>query len=260
MKRIINLKKESIIVVITLLLMSCSYKNTTKDTAKFANKLKKDTLELRGAYHWNFKLMGALQESIHTFYKDSIVYEMKGKIYSTKYTMQKLSYEHTKKKWIGQDSDKIVYVLFFKNRTDSTVVIYKHKCKNKGIEEALSFTYPKPDATEDHGWNKYRNTQGTNLVEDNMPLTGKYTSEKVTLFISERAINYNGKKYEKMSYHSGERRWTGKHKDTEEYLQLFFKPFSNYNTMYVNIQRHNNLKKAYKTKYNQNNNFIKLTK
>lgn len=203
--------------------------------------------------------MGSLQESINTFYVDSIVYEMKGNIYATRYTMQKLSYNQAEKRWIGQDFDKIVYVLFFKEMTDSTMVIYKHKCNNKGIEEALEFPYPKPDATEDHGWNVYH-TQKEILVENNLPFIGKYNSKKEKIFITNNAINFNEKKYEKMSYYPGERRWIGKHKDTEEYLQLFFKPFSSYNSIYIDIQKYEDLEKTYKTKYNKNNQFIKFTK
>lgn len=244
---------------IALILLSCGYKNTTKDTEKFASKLKKDVFELKGTYYWNFKLMGALQESINKFYADSIAYEMKGKIYSTKYTMQKLSYDHKEKRWIGEATDKTVYVLFFKEVTDSAMVIYKHKCKDKGIQEALEFPYPKPNATEDHGWNVYRNQKKV-LAEDNMPFTGQYISEKEKLSITNDTINFNGKKYQKMSYHPGERRWTGKHKDTKEYLQLFFKPFSSYHSVYIDIQKYDDLEKAYKTKYNKDNQFIKFIK
>lgn len=255
----IRIKKITLLTLVTLLLFSCGYKNTTKDTEKFASKLKKDAFELKGTYYWNFKLMGALQESINKFYADSIVYEMKGKIYSTKYTMQKLSYDRAEKRWIGQDSDKTVYVLFFKEVTDSTMVIYKHKCNNKGIEEALKFPYPKPDATEDHGWNVYHNHKKV-LAEDNMPFTGQYISEKEKISIGNNAINFNTKKYEKMSYHPGERRWTGKYENTKEYLQLFFKPFSNYDTVYIHIKKYYDLEKAYKTKYNKDNQFIKFIK
>lgn len=255
----ILLKKIALIAIVTLSLLSCGYKNSQKETKKFADKLKNDSFNLKGTHYWDFKLMGALQESINTFYADSIMYEMKGKIYATKYTIQKLSYDAVEKKWIGQDANKNVYVLFFKEITDSTMVIYKHKCKNKGLQEAIEFPYPKPDATKDHGWNVYR-TKRNILVEDNLPFTGVYLSEKQSISITNDTINFNGKKYEKMSYHPGERRWTGKHKNTKEYLQLFFKPFSNYDTIYTHIKQHYDLEKAYKTKYNNDNDFIKFTK
>lgn len=253
------LTKTAIVISTALILFSCGYENTAKDTKKFANKLKKDPFKIRGTYYWNFKLMGALQESINTFYADSIVYEMKGKIYSTKYTMQKLSYNNKEKRWIGEAPNKTVYVLFFKEITDSTMVIYKHKCKDKGIEEALKFPYPKPDATEDHGWNTYHN-QKKILAEDKLPFTGKYNSEKENMSITNNTIILNNENYDKLSYHPGERRWTGKHKNKKEYLQLFFKPFSNYNTIYINIQKYNILEEAYKAKYNENNQFIKFIK
>lgn len=248
-----------IAIGVVLFTLSCNYKNTEKETQKFSDKFKKDSFELKGTYYWNFKLMGTLQESINTFYADSIVYEMKGKIYSTKYTMQKLSYDHTEKRWIGEAPDKTVYVLFFKEVTDSTMVIYKHKCKDKGIQEALNFPYPKPDATEDHGWNMYH-SQKKFLAEDNLPFTGTYASDKEKMFINSNTIKLNDKEYEKLSYHRGERRWTGRYKDEKEYLQLFFKPFFNYETIYVNIQKYNNLEKAYKAKYDEDNQFIKFIK
>lgn len=252
-------KQVTVVTSIVLLLLSCGYKNSTKDTQKFADQLKKDAFELKGTYYWNFKLMGTLQESVNTFYADSIVYEMKGNIYATKYTMQKLSYDYKEKRWIGQDPDKNVYVLFFKEITDSTMVIYKHKCKNKGLQEALEFPYPKPDDTKNHGWNIYKNKRNV-LVEDNLPFTGTYISTKENISITNGAINFNNKKYEKLSYHPGERRWTGKYKNTKEYLQLFFKPFSNYDTIYIHIKEHYDLEKAYKTKYNKDNQFIKFIK
>lgn len=228
-------------------LASCSFKNTKEQTQRFASQFSQDNLDFNGNFHWNFKLMGGLQESTHTFFSDSIVYNMKGKVYSTTYTMHKLSYNKQSDKWIGQDRDSIVYVLFFKEKTDSTVTLYKHKCKNKGLEEALAFAVPKPDATEDHGWNIY--TKTTQWQEDQLPILGTYNNDNHVLQITDQIITLDQQPYTKLSYHAGERRWTGKHKDS--YLQLFFKDFTTKDTIAISKEKFTNLEKAYKTKYNQ---------
>lgn len=245
---------------IALMLLSCTHKNTADDLETQADRLKKDAFELKGTYYWNFKLMGTLQESINTFYADSIVYEMKGKVYSTKYAMQKLSYDQNEKRWIGEDNEKIVYVMFFKNITDSAMLIYKHKCKTEGLQEALDFAYPKPDATQDHGWNLYHKNRKT-PAEDEMPFTGNYKAENINLSVTKNEIQYHNKTYRKLSYHPGERRWVGKNEKTDKYLQIFFKPFKpNYDPIYLDIKEYKDLEKAYKTKYKEENNFIKFTK
>lgn len=249
-KTIKNLKQLALIIATMLLLLSCNYKNTKKDTKKFSNRLGKDTFKLKGTYYWNFKLMGALQESVNTFYADSIAYQMKGKIYSTKYTMQKLSYNNTEKRWIGQDSNKTVYVMFFKEQTDSSVVIYKHKCKTKGLEEALNFAYPKPDATDDHGWNTYY-TKGKKIEEDKLPFKGNYIQAENKLFVTDKIINFNGKEYKKLSYHKGERRWVGHNKTSGEYLQIFHKPIQDKNSLYLLVKKYTDIEKMYKTKYQE---------
>lgn len=78
--------------------------------------------------------------------------------YSTHYTMLPQSYKDSEaeKRWIGIgkggsiSKDGVYFVVFFKEITDSSVVIYKHECAN-GKEEAEAFAYPAHDATADHG-------------------------------------------------------------------------------------------------------------
>ncbi len=114
-----------------------------------------EPFEYRGKYVWNFKILFTKQTSIHTFFEDRIEYEMKGKIYSTAYTMKKISYDKKSNKWIGKDEKENVYVLFFKDKTPNSVTIYKHKCKDGGLQEAKEFQKPASDTKEDHGWNVY---------------------------------------------------------------------------------------------------------
>lgn len=257
-KTIKNLKQLALIIATMLLLLSCNYKNTKKDTEKFSNRLGKDTFKLKGTYYWNFKLMGALQESVNTFYADSIAYQMKGKIYSTKYTMKKLSYNDAEKRWIGEDSKKTVYVMFFKEQTDSSVVIYKHKCKTKGLEEALNFAYPKPDATDDHGWNVYG--RKNILIESKQILFGIYKNKEQKLFFNKNnSITFEDETYTKISYHEGERRWVGYNKALKKYLQIFHKPIKDEKSVYLSVKKYTNIKKVYTIKYQEKElkNYIK---
>ncbi len=153
--------------------LSCTHKNTDEQTRKLAGLLVNDSLPLAGSYYWNFQLMGGTQRSRHSFYEDSIGYMMEGNVYSTQYTMKKLSYDQDNNKWIGQDGNGVVYVLFFKNFTGSTVDIYKHKCKKNGLEEAISFEKPVDHATEDHGWNIY--SKDPDDAEDILAIKGNFS-------------------------------------------------------------------------------------
>lgn len=244
-------------LVIFILLFSCTYKNSKKETEKLSNHLKEDVFKLTGTFYWNFKLMGGTQESVHKFYADSIIYQMKGKVYDTKYTMHKLSFDNQLNKWIGQDKDSIIYTLFLKNITDSSLVLYKRKCKTNGLQEAIDLEVPKVDATEDHGWNLY--TKKNILNKEKLPLKGTYKCKKYKITISDSIINYNGKTYSKMSYHKGERRWVGKSKKMNDYIQLFHSPVQHNDSLQLAIKNFNDLEKMYKMKYNeiQFTNFIK---
>ena len=230
---------------LTGVLFSCAYKNTKEQTQKFADQLVQDDFTLSGTYHWNFRLMGGTQHSVHTLYPDSIAYSMEGKVYSTTYTMRKLSYEKTANKWIGEDGDGIVYVLFFQDITGSTVSIYKRKCKTNGLEEALEFDLPASGATEDHGWNVY--TLDSMDQEDLLALAGTYFNAHDRLFIADSTVLYQGKWFSKLSHHAGERRWVGK--AGSMYLQLFFKDFSNLDSLAISADQFTNLEAAYQTKF-----------
>jgi len=159
--------------------------------------------------------------------------------------MRKLSFEKTENKWIGEDDEGIVYVLFFKDYGTETVTIYKHKCKTNGLSEALQFTLPDIDATTDHGWNSYTST-GLDS-EDLLPIAGKYNHNENDLVLSDQKVIFNGKTYEKMSYHAGERRWVGAADGL--FLQIFFEDFSENEELNLSLDEFTDLEKAYKTKY-----------
>lgn len=204
-----------------------------------------DSFSLRGQYHWKFKLIGTTQHSIHTFYPHKIEYTMKGKIHSTAYTMQKLSYQKEKDKWIGKDENGNVYVLFFKNQTQNAIEIYKRKCKD--MSEAIAFDIPAPDTTADHGWNVYY--LDGNEIEERLNIAGTYIGNNQEILISNDVIVYNGKDFNKLSFYQGERRWVGQNKNT--YLQIFFKDLTNASQLELSIAKFKNLEKAYETKYGE---------
>ncbi len=127
----------------------------TKDNEKDQDNLKKDAFEYRGKYVWEFEVMGKNQVSTHIFFADKIEYKMEGKVHSANYTMKKKSYDKKMNKWIGEDESGNVYVLFFKDKTEKTVTIYKHKCREGGLKEAIDFKTPPAKTEDDYGWNEY---------------------------------------------------------------------------------------------------------
>ncbi len=135
--------------LVVLFTTSCS-KEENKD-----NNLSQNAFEYRGAYVWEFEVMGNKQVSMHTFFADKIEYTMQGKVHSSKYTMTKKLYDKKENKWIGEDERGNIYVLFFKDKTDKTITIYKHKCRINGLEEAIEFKTPPANTSDDYGWNVY---------------------------------------------------------------------------------------------------------
>lgn len=228
-----------------LILTSCAHKNSKEETNKYVDQLKTDVFEYSGKYVWSFDLMGE-QISTHKLYLDSITYTMEGKVYSTNYIMKKLSYEKDKGKWIGEDENGIVYVLFFKEKTDSTLTIYKHKCKKNGLEEALNFGVPAPDATDDHGWNVY--TINGNDTRDILPISGSFSNAESKIIISDSILTFGEKKVQRISYHSGERRWVGKYQS--QYLQVFFKNLKVEDSVQLSATWFTDAQAMYNTKYN----------
>lgn len=150
MKLAIN--KSILTLIATILLVACTNK---KQDLIDETKLTNDNFEIKGKYTWSFDLMGNKHTSINTFYPDSIVYEMKGKVYSVNYAIHKISYNKQEGRWIGKDNKGIVYLHFLKNETDSTITIYKRKCKKGGLKEALGFYKPSDTTSLDYGWNVY---------------------------------------------------------------------------------------------------------
>lgn len=148
----INTNNFAFAILSIIMLASCS---TTKQNVKDENKLPNDNFDVRGKYSWSFNLGDHKQTSTNVFYRDSSVYSMNGSVYSTNYTIYKLSYNKKDKRWIGEDDNGTIYLHFFRNLTDSTLTIYKRKCKKEGLKEALEFSIPSDTTNADHGWNIY---------------------------------------------------------------------------------------------------------
>ncbi len=233
------------LLLLVFLGAACTHRNSPEETAQYRDQFTADPFPHTGTYHWTFQLMGSPQESIHTFYADSIGYRMTGQVYATDYTMQRLSYDQQAAKWIGEDGEGVVYVLFFKEKTDSSLTIYKHKCKSGGLAEALAFARPRADETADHGWNVYSREGYTR--EDQLPLVGNFSNAHRRLQLSDSLVRLGERQYEKMSFHAGERRWVGQ--DAGEYLQVFFERLDPPDSLRVAVQTSADLMALYQTKY-----------
>lgn len=234
------------ILIVFIFLFSCAHKNSKKETNKYLTQFKKDVFEQKGKYVWTFDLLGGEQVSTHTFYTDSITYTMTGKVYSTEYTMKKLSYEKDKNKWIGENKKGVVFVLFIKENTDSSLTIYKRKCKANGIEEALNYEIPALDETDDHGWNIFNLNE--NKIKDVLSISGNFSNADTEILINDSILTFNQKEVKKMSFHAGERRWVGKYQG--QYLQVFLKSLEVKDSIQISAIWFNDLEELYSTKYN----------
>lgn len=223
-------------------------KNTSEITQQYQSQFKDDDFSLQGKYRWTFFLGPAEQLSEHTFASDKIHYRMEGRVFSTDYTMHKLSYDAEMKKWIGQDNDGIVFVMFFKDITDEQITIYKHKCKEGGLKEALDFPYPPADATADHGWNVYT-LEGVAEKSDELPFEDEFSYEDKTIAMADAQTVWKNKTYTKLTHHLGERRWVGQLDD--EYLVVFYEYEEGNKDIRLSITETKDVEKAYKIKHNE---------
>ncbi|MBS9779329.1 MAG: hypothetical protein KGV51_01760 [Moraxellaceae bacterium] len=259
--KITEIKTEDVVPVEEVLEAETEEKAPSEEPVKTAEvtqekpteTLKNDDFNLTGSYHWTFHLGFIKQESIHVFAKDYIDYKMRGKAHSTDYRIEKVSYDDTDKKWIGKSEDGTVYVLFFKDITDESITIYKHKCAN-GMEEAIAFARPADDETKDHGWNIYAH-EATDEKEDVLPFAGTYQNEEqqLKININDKQVTYQDKTYTKLSHHTGEKRWVGKLDD--ELLVVFYQTNTqdadNYQELLLAIETFDDGEPAYKAKHDE---------
>lgn len=249
--------KRTLTIIIILLAITAGFwfyksenivKNTPSVTQQFSGQLKHDPFPLRETYQWRFFLGPVEQISTHMFFPSYIDYRMRGKVHSTDYRMNQLSYDAEQKKWIGETKDGLVYVMFFQEIDQHNISIYKRKCKT-GLSEAIAFQRPPADATADHGWNTYT-LQGAKAPEDLLPLSGNYKNAQQTISLSDPSIKWQGKTYQKLTHHLGEKRWVGQLDDS--YLLLFYElPESDQAPLSLSIQSFSDIEQAYKAKHKQ---------
>lgn len=222
--------------------------NTPQITKQLSSQLQHDDFPLAGTFRWTFFLGPVEQISTHVFAADTIDYQMRGKIHSADYRMQQLSYDAKAKKWIGETPDGIVYVLFFKDINKNHVILYKRKCKD-GLAEAIAFQRPPPNATADHGWNVYTR-EGATAPTDTLPLFGDYQNGGQNIALSDQTVTWQGKTYQKLTHHHGEKRWVGQLDDT--YLLLFYQlPTKNNTALSLSLQILTDIETAYQVKHAQ---------
>lgn len=122
-----------------------------------------DTIPFTGEYLFEFDVPNhGTQVFTYVFTPKTIVTKMTGSAFTTEYSQDIVSYDPTEQRCISKGSggskpkDGVYFVMFFKDITDSTLAIYKHECKENGLEEAKTFPFPSADVTKDHGWNVFR--------------------------------------------------------------------------------------------------------
>ncbi len=226
-------------------------KNTVEITQKLSKHFKHDAFPVHGTFHWTFYLGPVKQISTHVFADTHIDYRMRGKVHSTDYRMNKLSYDATEKKWLGQTPEGVVYALFFKTIDDIIIVLYKHKCAKNGLAECLAMQRPADDETKEHGWNTYTR-EGIAESHDQLPFSGTFITQSDTnqvLTISDEKAKWQGKIYEKLTHHLGERRWVGQ--SDGHYLVIFYRHGEKSPNFTFAIHRVDDVELAYQLKYQQ---------
>ncbi len=230
---------------------SDSVKNTAAITQQLEKHFKHDAFPVRGTFHWTFYLGPVKQVSTHIFADNHIDYRMRGKVHSTDYRMNQLSYNADQKRWIGETPEGVVYALFFKTIADDKIVLYKHKCAENGLAECLAMQRPADDETKDHGWNTYTR-EGIAESQKPLPFSGTFVAQNDTeqvLSISDKKARWQGSSYEKLTHHPGERRWVGQ--ADGKYLVVFYRYEEKSPDFAFAIHRVDDVEPAYQLKYPQ---------
>lgn len=143
------MKKLHIILFSAILFLS--YCTKPQDNQNNSNN---NTFEdYTGTWSRNFEVTGTTQTASYIISKDAIEYKLSGGIFSTNYTIQKDSYNTTKRQWVGHTTEGKYYVLFFKEIKDNKLSLYKKTVTNQS--EGENSTIPTDTDTDNHGWNTY---------------------------------------------------------------------------------------------------------
>lgn len=141
------------------MLVSCNNDNTKL----LPDETQPVELPINGRYIWEFHIpeVNADQISIHDFSNEVIKYEMAGSAYTNSYEMKPVYYSETEGRLVavgkggsgGYSKDGVYFVLFIKDITEESIVLYKKECSSR--EEAYSFAKPADGDLTNHGWNVY---------------------------------------------------------------------------------------------------------
>jgi len=147
------------ILVIISFLSFCKSDDNNKPEVPQKNEV---TLPILGKYKWSFNITPEIsQVSTHDFSNEKIRYTMEGGAYNNAYDMIPESYDQSEGRLVtigqggseGYNKNGIYFVMFFKDITENSVLIYKKECTDK--QQAYNFPLPDILDPNDHGWNTY---------------------------------------------------------------------------------------------------------
>jgi len=150
----------TISVIISFLSSSCKSDDNSKTEEINKNEVK---LPIFGKYKWSFNITPEISQiSTHEFHNEKIVYTMVGGAYNNAYDMIPENYDLSEGRLVavgkggsqGYDKEGVYFVMFLKDITENSVLIYKKECTSK--EQAYSFPLPNISDTNNHGWNTYK--------------------------------------------------------------------------------------------------------
>ncbi len=140
--------------VLAIILVSTIACNSSKEKTRINEKLViSANLPFEGIWSRSFELgKDSIAHVYYRVWKDSIQYEMQGPL-KVKYIMHKDTFISNDNRWVGKLND-VSYVIFLKNITKDSIVLFKKEVKNKS--EAIQMNFPsKEEKSHFSSWNTY---------------------------------------------------------------------------------------------------------
>lgn len=98
-------------------------------------------------------------DNLHTaqyfIYQDSIRYTLVGSVGNADYLMERDTFILEEQRFIGHTNSNQYYVLFAKDLSADSIMIYKVFVSN--FSAAMSFAVPSDTSTQNYGWNTFKN-------------------------------------------------------------------------------------------------------
>jgi len=148
------------ILVVTSFVSFCKSDDNNKTEETKKNEV---LLPISGKYKWSFNITPEIsQTSMHEFGNEKIRYTMEGGAYNNAYDMIPENYDQSDGRLVavgqggseGYNKEGIYFVMFLKDITENSVLIYKKECTSK--QQAYDFPLPDISDPNDHGWNIYK--------------------------------------------------------------------------------------------------------